>query len=64
MFDISDITLIAMSSAIALGSAAVILIVNYRRLPCCRPEAAPVAPQDWVRQPTPIIEAGGKPMRD
>ena len=54
-----------MSSAIALGSSAVILIVNYRRLPCCRPEAAPVAPQDWVRQPTPIIEAGGKTiMRD
>lgn len=64
MFDISDITLIAISSAIVLGSSAVILIVNCRHLSCCRPEAVPVAPQDWVRQPNPIIEANGKHMRD
>ena len=62
MFDISDITLIAMSSAIALGSSIVILIVNYRRLPCCnRLEAVtPIEPRDWVTQPSAITEASGK----
>ena len=62
MFDISDITLIAISSAIVIGSSAVILLVNYRRLPCCRPEAAPVAPQEWVRQPTAIIQSNGSKL--
>ena len=67
MFDISDITLIAMSSAIALGSSIIILIVNYRRLPCCNrlDAVTPIEPRDWVTQPSAIIEAGGKPiMRD
>ena len=56
-----------MSSAIALGSSIIILIVNYRRLPCCNrlDAVTPIEPRDWVTQPSAIIEAGGKPiMRD
>lgn len=34
MMDISDITLVTMSGLIVVVSSAVIIAVNYRRLPC------------------------------
>lgn len=34
MMDISDITLVTMSGIIVVVSSAVIIAVNYRRLPC------------------------------
>jgi hypothetical protein len=67
MFDISDISLIAMSSVIVAVSTGIIVIVNYRRLTCCNraQPVVPVEPQDWVTQPRVIIDTGGKAvMRD
>lgn len=47
MMDISDITLVTMSGLIVALSTAVIVAVNYRRLPCCNRERQEEV-KDWV----------------
>jgi len=63
IMDISDITLVTMSGLIVAVSSAIIIAVNYRRLPCCNRErqdevedvvhviqedVSQPGPQDWI----------------